>query len=157
VVLRFLGGAALVDSHIVEALIALAIVIIGSIGTLVTVLTERIKRDLDTNTKLTQETKTAANGTLTDALAKLAAERNRVFALRMLLRERDDRVAFIVARHPAVESTLQQYKQRRSSRPTQADEQHAEQRFMAEAATGDTEPLHVAPAWPDDPTGTDAA
>jgi chromosome segregation ATPase len=133
-----------VEAHIAEALIALGIVIIGSIGTLVTLLTERIKRDLSTNTQLTRETKTAANGTLTTALEKLAAERNRVFALRMLLRERDDRIAFIEARHPDVMATLQQYKQRRSSRPNEADELAAEQHIQA------------AP-WPDDPTGTDAA
>ena len=132
------------DQHILEALSVLAVIIVGSIGTLVTVLTERIKRDLQTNTKLTQETKTAANGTLTTALEKLAAERNRVFALRMLLSERDDRIAFIEARHPDVMATLQQYKQRRSSRPSEADELAAEQHMQATP-------------WPDDPTGTDAA
>lgn len=142
------------DQYVTEALVGLAVMIIGSLGTLITILTERIKRDLSANTQLTRETKTAANGTLTTALEKLAVERNRGFALRMLLRERDDRVAFILARHPAVEATLQQYKQRRSSRPSQADELAAEQRLIAEAATCDTEPLHPTPAPPDEPTGT---
>ncbi|MEI8167725.1 MAG: hypothetical protein WCG26_15185 [Chloroflexales bacterium] len=145
------------EEHIAEALIALGVVIIGSIGTIVGLLTERIKRDLAANTKLTQETKTAANGTLTSALENLATERNRSFGLRELLRERDDRIAFVVAMHPEVAATLSQYTERRSSRPSEADELAAEQRLMVEAATGDTEPLHVAPAWPDDPTGTDAA
>ncbi len=144
------------DDHIAEALVGLAIIIIGSLGGLITILTERIKRDLSANTKLTQETKTAANGTLTDALAKLAAAQNRVFALQMIVRERDDRVAFIEARHPAVSATLQQYMQRRSSRPGEADELAAERHLLAEPATGETQPLHVPPAWPDDPTGTDA-
>jgi hypothetical protein len=147
------------DQHIVESLVGLAIVIIGSLGTLITFLTERIKRDLSANTQLTQEAKTAANGTLTTTLEKLAAERNRVFALRMLLREREDRIAFLVARHPAVEATLQQYKRRRSSRPSEADELAAEQHLLADPVTGATQPLHVPPAEPaepDDPTGTDA-
>lgn len=135
------------DQHILEALSVLAVIIVGSIGTLVTVLTERIKRDLQTNTKLTQETKTAANGTLTTALDQLAAERNRVLGLRELLREREDRIAFLVARHPELEATMSQYQRRRTSRATEADELAAEHRLRA----GD------ALVWPDDPTGTDAA
>jgi hypothetical protein len=134
------------DQHIGEALVALAIVIIGSIGTLITVLTDRIKRDLATNTQLTQETKTAANGTLTTALEKLAAERDLVVGLRELLQEREDRIAFIQSHHPEVAVTVQQYKRRRTSR---APDELA-------AVTGATTPLHVPPAYPDDPTGADA-
>ncbi len=127
-------------SELAPELLSLLTLVVAAL----TALVEKVRRDLKSNTLLTQETKTAANGTLTDALAKLAAERNRVFALRMLLQERNDRVAFIVARHPEVETTLQQYKQLHSSRPTEADELAAEQRLLIEAAT------------PDDPTGTDA-
>ncbi len=141
-----IGGGGTLDDHIADSLVGLAIIIIGSLGVLVTVLTERIRRNLDTNTQLTRETKTAANGTLTDALAKLSAERNRVFALRMLMREREDRIAYIVSRHPEAEATLQAYKQRRRSSITEADELAAEHRLRAGAP-------HV---WPDDPTGTDA-
>ncbi len=135
------------EEHIAEALIALAIVVIGSIGTLVTVLTERIRRNLDMNTQLTRETKTAANGTLTTALEKLAAERDLVAGLRELLKEREDRLAFIETHHPEIAVTVQQYKRRRTSR---APDELA-------AVTGATTPLHVPPAYPDDPTGTDAS
>jgi hypothetical protein len=124
-----LGGAAL-EQHIGESLSGLAVVIIVSLGTLITVLTERIKRHLDTNTTLTRETKTAANGTLTSALDNLFIERNRVVELQILLREREDRIAFLLSQHPELADTKRQYTERR--------------------------PLHVPPAFPDDPTGTDA-
>ena len=103
------------DQHVVEALVALAVIIIGSLGTLVTFLTERIKRNLDTNTQLTRETRTATNGTLTDALNRVAEEQDRVARLRSALDERENRLAYLVARHPELEETLTQYKQRRSS------------------------------------------
>jgi hypothetical protein len=134
------------EDRIADSLIGLAIIIIGSLGTLVAILTERIKRNLDANTQLTRETKSAANGTLTTALDSLATERNRVLGLRELLREREDRIAFLVARHPELHATMAQYQRRRTSRATEADELAAERRLRA----GD--PL----VWPDDPTGTDA-
>jgi septal ring factor EnvC (AmiA/AmiB activator) len=118
-------------------------VIIGSIGTLITVLTERIRRNLATNTRLTQETKTAANGTLTTAIERLAAERNTVFGLRQVVRERDDRLAYLLAHHPEAEATMNQYKNRRTRHATEADEHAALAHLLADA------PL-------DDPTGSDA-
>ena len=118
------------DQHVGEALVALAVIIIGSLGTLVAVFTERIKRNLDTNTQMTRETYTTTQSTLTDAMARVVDERNHVFALRMVLRERDDRLAYLVARHPEVEATLLQYTQRRRTHPSDADELTAEQHIL---------------------------
>lgn len=104
--------------HINEALIALGVLIIGSIGTLITVLTQRIKRDLERNTEITRQTREAANGTLTTALARLHTEQSRVATLRDELRERDDRMAYILSLHPDVAETLTQYRNRRLHPPT---------------------------------------
>ena len=102
------------DQHIVQALVGLAVIIIGSIGTLVTILVERIKRDLSENTRITRETRTA---TRSAALARVESERRHVVALELLIREREDRIAYLISRHPEIEATLNQYQPRRSMRP----------------------------------------
>lgn len=124
------------------ALIGLGVVVIGAIGTLVTVLIERVKRDVAANTKITEEARAAANGNLRNTIERLASERNKVLGLREIVREREDRLAYIKARHPEVEETERQYRDRRTSRATEADELAAERRILAEDI--------------DDPTGTDA-
>ena len=124
------------DPQILAAITGLAITVIGAIGTLVTVLIERVKRDLAANTAITKETRAG----LRDTVEKLASARNIILGLREVVRERDDRIAFIVARHPEVEETIQQYRNRRTRRATELEEYQALQRF---------EEI-------DDPTGTDA-
>ena len=100
--------------HINEALGALGVLIIGSIGTLLTVWVQRIKRDLECNTEMTRQTREAANGTLTTALDRLNAEQMRVETLRDELLDRDDRMAYILSLHPDVAETLTRYRERRN-------------------------------------------
>ena len=57
-------------SELAPELLSLLTLVVATLIALV----EKVRRDLKSNTLLTQETKTAANGTLTDALTKLAAE-----------------------------------------------------------------------------------
>ena len=102
--------------HINEALVALGVLIIGSIGTLLTVWVQRIKRDLERNTEMTRQTREAANGTLTTALDRLSEVNSRVSILQTELRERDDRIAYILAAHPEIAATLAIYRDRRANR-----------------------------------------
>lgn len=120
------------DPQLTNGLIALAIVVMGGLGTLVTTLIAWLARKLDTNTSLTQEAKDASNGRLSETLSRLAAERDRVMGLRYLVRERDDRIAYIVARLPDAESLMQEYRDRRDRRITDADEAQAEQHAMSD-------------------------
>jgi hypothetical protein len=129
------------DAQIYGALLTLGLIVIGAIGAIVKALTGRIVRDLAQNTEITRETKEASNGRLKETLDRLAAERDRVLALRTLLRERDDRMAYLEARIPEVPRVLKGYEERRQSRHTAADERAVLQRL--------TEDI-------DDPTGTDA-
>ena len=103
--------------HINEALVALGVLIIGSIGTLLTVWVQRIKRDLERNTEMTRQTREAANGTLTTALDRLAEVNSRASFLQTELRERDDRMAYILSQHPEVAMTLTRYRDRRNHHP----------------------------------------
>lgn len=123
------------DPQLFAALLGLAAVIVGSLGVIVKALTERIVNDLAHNTSITEETKAAANGTLTAALERLAAERNRSLALREIVREREDRIAYIVSRHPEVETTLAEYRERRTRRVTEREELQAENAILHEADT----------------------
>ena len=107
------------------ALSALLLTAIGALAALV----EKIRRDLDKNTHLTEDAKAAANGNLREALAHLASERNKVLGLRAVIREREDRLAYIIARHPEVENTLIGYRERRQSRATQLEEAAVMQRL----------------------------
>lgn len=114
------------------ALIALGITVVGALGAYVNLLIERVKRDLAENTQLTHEAKEAANGRLRDALDRLAAERDRVLALRLVVRERDDRLAYLAARLPEVERVLQGYQEKRQQRHTEREELEALQRALDE-------------------------
>lgn len=124
------------DPQITAQLTALGAVVIGALGTLVTLLVERVKRDLATNTSLTREAKDAANGRLQKVIDQLAAERNRTLALRELIRERDDRIAYLAARLPEVKAVLRGYEERRQERHTPADEVAALRRVLDDP-TGD--------------------
>ena len=114
--------------QLVPVLITLLIAALGALTTLI----ERVRRDLGTNTAITQEAKEASNGRLSDALGQLATSRDQVMGLRYLVRERDDRIAYIVARLPEAELLMQEYRDRRTHRATAADEQAAEQRAMSD-------------------------
>jgi hypothetical protein len=103
----------------------LMLLLVTTIGAL-TALVEKIRRDLRENTQLTEQAKNLANGNLRNALERLASERNRTLALREIVREQEDRLAFIVSRHPEVESTLHDYRDRRTRRVTEAEESAAE-------------------------------
>jgi uncharacterized coiled-coil DUF342 family protein len=115
-----------------SALIAVAIIILTGVGGLIKVMFDHITRELQTNTSITTQARDASNGRLSEVIDHLAAERDRVMGLRWLVRERDDRLAYIVARHPEVEATMQEYRDRRDNRITQADELAAELRAMGE-------------------------
>jgi hypothetical protein len=129
------------DPALTAQLTALGAVIIGALGTLVTLLVERIKRDLAKNTLITTEARDAADGHLAGALTQLAAERNRSLGLRAIIRERDDRLAYIQSRIPEVDRVLTGYRERRQTRTTESQELKTLQRLLDE---------------PDDPTGSDA-
>jgi hypothetical protein len=125
-------GRAALDSQITTALIALGLTVIGALGTLVKVMVDQISRKLEENTKLTKETKAAANGQLTNVIDQLAAERNTVAGLRMVVRERDDRIAYLMARLPQAESLMHDYSERRTARSSEADVIAAEKHLLSE-------------------------
>lgn len=110
-----------------QVLISLLIAVIGALVALV----ERIRRDLSTNTDLTQQAKDAANGQLSGVLDQLAAVRNQVQGLRAVVRERDDRIAYIVARVPEAEGMMRDYSDRRTSRSSDADVAAAERHLLS--------------------------
>jgi len=113
-------------------LTALAIIIIGALGTLVKVLVSQIAKKLEENTILTIQAKDAANGQLSSVIAQLAAERNLVTGLRAVVRERDDRLAYLVSRLPEAQKMLRDYSDRRASRATDADVIAAENHLLSE-------------------------
>jgi hypothetical protein len=118
------------DSSVYAALIALGLIVITSVGAIVKALTDRVLSDLANNTRLTEEAKDAANDRLQKIVDQLAAERNRTLALRELVRERDDRFAYLTARVPQVATVLRGYEERRQERHTPADEQAALERIL---------------------------
>jgi len=106
--------------------------LIAAIGAL-TAWVERVRRDLTRNTSLTKEAKDASNGRLSEVIDRLAAERDRTMGLRYLVRERDDRLAYLMARLPEAKAIEQEYRDRRDARLTEADELAAEQHAMNDA------------------------
>lgn len=114
--------------EVTTALIGLMLTVIG----VLTALVEKVRRDLDKNTEITKEAKESANGTLRETLERLASERNRTLALREIVREREDRLAYIIARHPEVEPTIREYRDRRSQRVTEEETAAAERAVLSE-------------------------
>lgn len=96
---------------------------------------ERVRRDLASNTNITKEAKDASNGRLAETLDRLAAERDRTLALRVIVRERDDRLAFLLARLPEAEQLLSIYRDQRVQRITRVDELAVEQHAMQDGST----------------------
>lgn len=129
------------DASIYAALIALAITVIGALGTLVTLLIERVKRDLAVNTQITSDAAEAANGRLQTAQRELAKARDQTLALRELVRERDNRLAYITARLPQAEALMSEYGRRREDRRSPTEENTVLSKLLEDF---------------DDPTGFDA-
>ena len=123
------------------ALLGLALLIVASIGTLIKALVDRVLADLAENTRITNQAKDAANGRLAVVMNDLAKERNRIVALRALLREREDRIAYLEARLPQAGAILSEYGRRREDRHSMTEENRVLQQLMDDI---------------DDPTGTDA-
>lgn len=118
------------DPQLSAGLIGLGLLVIASVGAIVKALTDRIVADVAANTQLTAEARDAAEGRLREAIDNLAAERNRVLGLRQLLRERDDRLAFLEARVPGVTPALADYGRRRQDRHTRTEENAALKRLL---------------------------
>lgn len=112
------------------ALGGLALITIGALGTLVKVLIKKILNEIQTNTRITTEARDASNGQLSSLTQQLAAERNTVSGLRMVVRERDDRIAYIVARVPQAEDLMRDYSDRRTARASEADVVAAENHLL---------------------------
>lgn len=129
------------DTQLYAALLALGILVIGSIGAIVKALTDRVLKLLAVNTQITTEAADAADGRLQTAQRELAKERDRSFALRELVRERDNRLAYIVSRLPQAEALMSEYGRRREDRHTKTEEQRVLTRLLEDY---------------DDPTGSDA-
>jgi len=121
--------------HIVEALIGLAIIVIGCLGTLVKMWIDHLATELAQNTRITTQTRDASNGQLSSVLTQLAAARNTVMGLRSVVQERDDRLAYITSRLPEADALMKEFAERRSYRPSATDDALAEQH----ALTSDTE------------------
>ena len=132
------------DEQITTALIILAITIIGGITTLVKVLFNRLAAELAKNTVISTQARDASDGRLSEVLNMLEEERGRRLDLESEVTDRNDRIAFIFAKHPEVTPTMINFRDRRAARHP---------RRPTEPATGETHPLSPPP---DDPTGTDA-
>jgi hypothetical protein len=105
---------------------------VGALATLVKAMVDHLAKELQENTHISRQARDASNGRLSEALDRLAAESNRVMGLRFLIRERDDRIAYIVARLPQAEGLMREYRDQRTTRATEADEAAAERHAMGE-------------------------
>ena len=119
--LRLWRGGKL-DSQIIGALILLALLIIGALSKIITAVTDKIIADLAVNTKISTEARDSNDG-------KLAAERNKVQGLLAVIRDREDKIAFLVARVPTATALLEEFSDRRTRHITDSDaviaEEHA--------------------------------
>lgn len=98
--------------QIISALIALIVAIIGAIGAL---FLRQMSDKIDKNTIITQKNADVANGHLQNIIEQLANERNLVIGLRAIVRDRDDRLAYIIARLPDASQMMIDYADRRIS------------------------------------------
>ena len=131
------------DPQLTNALVSLAIIVLGGLGTLVTTVIALIvwlARKVDGNTQLTsqannnaKDAKEASNGRLREVLDRLAAERDRTVALRAIVREREDRISYLTARLPDAETLMREYRDQRTRHATEAEEIDTEQRVMSNA------------------------
>jgi hypothetical protein len=118
------------DNRIIEALTLLALTALGGVSLMIRIGLRRVFNELTHNTKITTDARNASNGQLSEALARLAATRNQVVALRMIVREREDRIAYITARIPDAEQLMCDYRDKRTMRHTEAEEVAAERHIL---------------------------
>jgi hypothetical protein len=128
--LLILGGGRV--DHIAEALIGLGIIVIGALGTMVKLWIDHLAAELAQNTAITTQARDASNGQLSSVLDQLAAERNTVQGLKAVVRDRDDRLAYLLSRIPQVEALMQEYSDRRATRTTEADMIAVEQHLLSQ-------------------------
>jgi len=112
VLLRCGGGK--VDQQIIQALIALGVIVIGGLGTLVKVLVDKLSDELKRNTTITTQARDASNGRLSEVLNLLESERNQRINLETQLRDREDKLSYIFAKHPDVAPSMSNFRDRRS-------------------------------------------
>lgn len=133
------------NAELYGALLALALVVVGSIMAVVRAWTNKVLEDLAQNTQITRDMRNAANGRLQATLRELAYERDRNQGLREVVRERDNRLAFLQNRMPRgmVDALMHEYGRRREDRVTPTREQDLLAKLLDEEI--------------DCPVGTDAA
>jgi hypothetical protein len=118
------------DSQISTALIVLGVTVISALGTLVKLLVDKLSAELATNTSVSMQARDASNGQLSELLAQLAAERNCSQGLRAIIHDRDDRIAYLLARLPEASALMAKFAERRTTKITPADVQLAEQHAL---------------------------
>ena len=91
---------------------SLDVLLLAVIGVL-TLMLEKVRRDLADNTTITKETKTAANGTLRGVMEQLEAERRANAILKDQLEASQDRIAFVTSQNPEAKARLDGYQERR--------------------------------------------
>lgn len=110
-------------AEIITALITLATIVVTALGVIVKAVTNRLVKDLEHNTLLTSQARDLVNGNLRDTVEQLASTRNQNIGLKVALRERGDMLAYILARHPEVHSTIQEYQETRARYVTSKEEE----------------------------------
>lgn len=95
---------------------SLDVLLLGVIAVL-TLMLEKVRRDLADNTTITKETKSAANGTLRGVMEQLEKERRENSTLQLQLRDQENRIAFIKSRLPEAEGIMSGYQERRKECP----------------------------------------
>jgi hypothetical protein len=96
--------------EITSALVGLALTVIGALAAYV----RRVENELKSNTEITRQVARHTNGTMTTLSARLRAETEVALALRTIVRDREDRIAFLVARVPGAAAALADYRPRRA-------------------------------------------
>jgi hypothetical protein len=118
------------DAQIITALTTLGIVVIGSLGTIVKVLVDKLTADLANNTSITKQARDASDGQLSSTIDKLAAANNTIVGLRAVVWDRDDQIAYLRSRLPQADELLSEYSNRRTRRSSDADVIAAEHHLL---------------------------
>lgn len=119
--------------EIITALITLATIVVTALGVIVKAVTNRLVKDLEHNTLLTSQAHALVNGNFRDTVEQLAATRNQNIGLKVALRERGDMLAYILARHPEVENTIQTYQETRARYISSKEEEAYLQQLLTQA------------------------
>lgn len=109
-----------IPPEIMAALTALALTVIGAIGALVKVLTDRLAKQLDHNTTITAEARDAANGRLAAAQEESARLRQQLQTASARAEILADIVRYVRSR-PETAPVIAAYVERRRSRVYDAD------------------------------------